>query len=133
MDVFMIKALNTKTNIEFTLDGPNIGRIFHMTVGNNILFAGAEVGVITAWRVNSKAKSPFELVYSLIGHTKSVVCLTVGRNMLYSGSIDQSIKAWDMDTLQCTMKLNEHTGVVTFLLCWKHYLFSSSSDDTIKI
>ncbi|WVZ19982.1 hypothetical protein V8G54_007304, partial [Vigna mungo] len=129
----VIKALNTETNIEFTLDGPNIGRIFHMTVGNNILFAGTEDGVITAWRVNSEAKSTFEFVDSLIGHTKSVVCLTVGRNMLYSGSIDQSIKAWDMDTLQCTMTLNEHTGVVTSLLCWEHYLFSSSSDGTIKI
>ncbi|WVZ19980.1 hypothetical protein V8G54_007302 [Vigna mungo] len=129
----VIKALNTENNIEFTLDGPNIGRIFHMTVGNNILFAGAEDGVITARRENSKTKSPFELVDSLIGHTKSVVCLTVGHNMLYSGSIDQSIKAWDMDTLQCTMTLNEHTGVVTSLLCWEHYLFSSSSDGTIKI
>jgi len=124
-------------------------------------------------------KSPFELAGSLIGHTKSVVCLkvslTVGCNMLYSGSIDQSIRyvyrelmpkyffflycikfpwitkwlnqssltiqillscflqVWNIDTLQCTMTLNKHTGVVTSLLCWEQYLFSSSSDGTIKI
>ncbi|KAK7342522.1 hypothetical protein VNO80_25477 [Phaseolus coccineus] len=89
-----IKALNTETNLEFTLDGPK-GRILHMTVGNNILFVGAE--------------------------------------MLYSGSMDQSIKVWDMDTLQCTMTLNEHNDVVTSLICWDEFLLSSSFDGTIKI
>ncbi|QCD94183.1 hypothetical protein DEO72_LG5g2263 [Vigna unguiculata] len=34
-----IKALNTKTNLQYTLDGPK-GRILHMIVGNNILFTG---------------------------------------------------------------------------------------------
>ncbi|XP_027922329.1 zinc finger CCCH domain-containing protein 48-like [Vigna unguiculata] len=131
-----IKAFNTKTNLEYTLDGPK-GRILHMAVGNDILFVGAEDGVITAWRESSETKSPFELAGSLIGHTESVVCLivslNVGWNMLYSGSMDQSIKVWNIDTLQCTMTLNEHTGVVTSLLCWEKYLFSSSSDGTIKI
>ena len=49
-------------------------------------------GVIFAWRGSSKADSPFELVASLTGHTKAVVCLAVGCKMLYSGSMDQSIK-----------------------------------------
>jgi len=31
------------------------------------------------------------------------------------------------------MTLNEHIGVVTSLLCWEKYLFSSSYDGTIKI
>jgi len=38
-----------------------------------------------------------------------------------------------MDTLQCTMTLNEHTDVVTSLICWDEFLLSSSSDGTIKI
>ncbi|CAJ1931436.1 unnamed protein product [Sphenostylis stenocarpa] len=127
-----IKAWHTETNAEFTLDGPK-GRVVSMTVGNDILFAGAEDGVITAWRGSSDANSPFELVASLTGHTKAVACLTVGRKMLYSGSMDHSIKVWDMDTLQCTMTLNEHTDVVTSLICWGEFLLSSSSDGTIKI
>lgn len=49
-------------------------------------------GVISAWRGSSEAKSPFELVASLSGHTKAVVCLAVGGKMLYSGSMDHSIK-----------------------------------------
>ncbi|KAK7411455.1 hypothetical protein VNO78_02888 [Psophocarpus tetragonolobus] len=77
-----IKAWNTQTMSEFTLDGPK-GQVLTMTVGNDILFAGSE--------------------------------------------------AWDMDTLQWTMKLNEHTDVVTSLICWDQYLLSSSSDCAVKI
>ncbi|KAH1209461.1 Zinc finger CCCH domain-containing protein 48 [Glycine max] len=127
-----VKAWNIQTMSEFTLDGPK-GRVRAMTVGNNTLFAGAEDGVIFAWRGSSKADSPFELVASLTGHTKPVVCLVVGCKMLYSGSMDQSIKVWDMDTLQCTMTLNDHTDAVTSLICWDQYLLSSSSDRTIKV
>ncbi|TKY69435.1 Zinc finger CCCH domain-containing protein 17 [Spatholobus suberectus] len=132
-----VKAWNIQTSSEFTLDGPK-GQVLAMIVGNDILFAGTEDGVIVAWRGSSESNSPFELVASLIGHSKAVVCLTVGRKMLYSGSMDKSIKAcllsvWDMDSLQCKMTLNGHTAVVTSLICWDHYLLSSSSDCTIKV
>ena len=36
-----------------------------------------------------------------------------------------------MDTLQCTMTLNDHTDAVTSLICWDQYLLSSSSDQAI--
>ena len=49
-------------------------------------------GVISAWRVGSDSRSPFELVASLSGHTGAVACLTVGRKRLYSGSMDHTIK-----------------------------------------
>ena len=37
-----------------------------------------------------------------------------------------------MDTLQCTMTLNEHTDVVTSLICWDEFLLSSSSDARLR-
>ena len=49
-------------------------------------------GVISAWRVGSDSRSPFELIASLSGHTRAVVCLTVGGKRLYSGSMDHTIK-----------------------------------------
>ncbi|KAK7329368.1 hypothetical protein VNO77_23530 [Canavalia gladiata] len=111
-----VKAWNIQTTFQFTLDGPK-GRD----------------GVIAAWRGSSESKSPFELVASLTGHTKAVVCLAVGGKMLFSGSNDKSIKVWDLDTLNCKMTLDGHNEVVTSLICWDYYLLSSSSDCTIKI
>lgn len=37
-----VKAWNTQTASQFTLDGPK-GRVLSMTVGNDTLLAGAEV------------------------------------------------------------------------------------------
>ncbi|XP_058735039.1 zinc finger CCCH domain-containing protein 48-like [Vicia villosa] len=129
----IVKAWNTQTASHLTLDGPK-GRVLSMVVGNDTLLAGAEDGVISAWRGSSKSESPFELVASLRGHTKSVVCLAVGCNkMLYSGSKDQSIKVWDLDTFECKMTLNAHTDEVTSLICWDNFLLSGSSDCTIKV
>ncbi|KAJ1392573.1 Zinc finger, CCCH-type [Sesbania bispinosa] len=127
-----VKAWNIQTASELTLDGPK-GRVLAMTVGNDTLFAAAEDGVISAWRGSSSSKSPFEPVASLSGHTNAVACLAVGGKMLFSGSMDQSIRVWDLDTLECKMTLNEHTDKVTSLICWDHYLLSSSSDCTIKV
>ncbi|XP_058759771.1 zinc finger CCCH domain-containing protein 48-like [Vicia villosa] len=130
----IVKAWNIQTASQFTLDGPK-GRVLAMTVGNDTLLAGAEDGVISAWKGSSKPNSPFELVASLCGHTKSVVCLTAGAHnkMLYSGSKDQSIKVWDLDTFECKMTLNAHADEVTSLLCWDNFLLSGSSDRTIKV
>ncbi|KAI5421534.1 hypothetical protein KIW84_045092 [Lathyrus oleraceus] len=128
-----VKAWNIQTALQLTLDGPK-GRVLAMTVGNDTLLAGAEDGVISARRGSSKSNSPFELVASLRGHTKSVACLTIGAyRMLYSGSKDQSIKVWDLDTFECKMTLNAHTNEVTSLLCWDNFLLSGSLDCTIKV
>ncbi|MED6204275.1 hypothetical protein PIB30_007746 [Stylosanthes scabra] len=130
-----VKAWNIQTGADVTLDGLK-GQVLSLNFGNDILFAGREDGVIYAWRGNSdpKAESAFELVVTLSGHTKSVVCLAIGcYKMLYSGSMDHSIKVWDLDTLECTMTLNRHTDTVTSLICWEDYLLSSSSDCTVNV
>lgn len=130
-----VKAWHISTAAPFTLDGPK-GQVHAMIVAKDThtLLAGAEDGVISAWRGSSEANSPFKLVASLCGHTKSVVCLAVGGSkMLYSGSRDQTIKVWDLDTFECTMTLNAHTDAVTSLICWDKFLLSGSSDCTIKV
>ncbi|MED6145328.1 hypothetical protein PIB30_024081 [Stylosanthes scabra] len=102
-----VKAWNVQAALEFTLYGPK-GRVLAMVVGSETLFAGDEDGVISAWRGSSES-------------------------MLYSGSMDHSIKVWDMDTLQCKMTLSGHADTVTSLICWDSYLLSSSTDCTVKV
>ncbi|RYR32097.1 hypothetical protein Ahy_B01g057100 [Arachis hypogaea] len=129
------EAWNIQTGVDVTLDGPK-GQVLSLNVGNDILLAGAKDGVIYAWRCSSdpKAESPFKMVATLSGHSKLVVCLAIGcHKMFYSGSMDHSIKVWDLDTLQCIMTLNGHTDVVTSLICWDDYLLWSSSDCTPNI
>ncbi|KAF2290419.1 hypothetical protein GH714_012911 [Hevea brasiliensis] len=89
-------------------------------------------GAILAWKGSAKNPNPFELASSMKGHTSAVTCLTIGRNRLYSGSVDNTIRAWDLNTLQCVHTLSGHNDAVTSLICWDQYLLSCSLDKTIK-
>ena len=59
------------------------------------LFYSLQNGQILAWKVSSESETttnPFQPAHVLEGHTQGIVCLTIGRNMLYSGSFDGTIK-----------------------------------------
>ncbi|VVA34373.1 PREDICTED: zinc finger [Prunus dulcis] len=127
----VVKAWNIRTNAEFNLNGP-VGQVHAMVVANEMLFAGAQDGVILVWKGCSES-NPFQLAGTLKGHTQAVVCLTVGRSRLYSGSVDQTIRVWDLDSLQCIVTLNAHSDVVMSLICWDQFLLSCSLDCTIKV
>ncbi|KAF5747386.1 zinc finger CCCH domain-containing protein 48-like [Tripterygium wilfordii] len=128
----VVKSWNVQTSVEYSLNGP-VGQVYAIAVGNDILFAGAQDGVILAWKGSSESHPPFQLAASLEGHTSAVTCLTVGAMGLYSGSMDQTIRAWDLNTLTCTHKLNGHSDVVMSLLCWDQFLLSCSLDHKINV
>lgn len=127
----VVKAWNTQTATDLSLDGP-VGQVYALVVGSGLLFAGTQEGNILAWKFNA-ATNCFEPAASLKGHTLAVVSLVVGANRLYSGSMDNSIRVWNLETLQCIQTLTDHTSVVMSVLCWDQFLLSSSLDGTIKV
>ncbi|KAK9943053.1 hypothetical protein M0R45_008676 [Rubus argutus] len=99
----VVKAWNIQTNAEFSLSAP-AGQVHAMEVGNEMLFAGTQEGVI------------------LLKPTGFI-----------SGSVDHTIRVWDLNTLQSIMTLNGHSDVVTSLIFWDQCLISCSLDCTIKV
>ncbi|XP_020572439.1 LOW QUALITY PROTEIN: zinc finger CCCH domain-containing protein 17-like [Phalaenopsis equestris] len=126
-----IKAWNTQSATDLSLSGPT-GQVYAMAVGNELLFAGIQDGSILAWKFIC-VENRFEPAASLIGHQLAVVSLVVGAMRLYSGSMDHTIKVWDICTLQCIQTLTDHTSVVMSLLCWNQFLLSCSLDSTVKV
>ncbi|XP_074570115.1 zinc finger CCCH domain-containing protein 17-like [Curcuma longa] len=126
-----VKAWNTQTTTEQSLDGP-VGQVYALTVGNGMLFAGTQDARILAWKF-SAAGNVFEPAASLSDHRLAVVSLVAGAMKLYSGSMDNTIKVWDLATFQCLQTLSGHTSVVMSVLCWDKFLLSSSLDNTIKV
>lgn len=57
-----------------------------------LLLLGLQDGVILAWKGNNENPNLFEPATSLKGHTGAVICLTVGKKRLYSGSTDNTIR-----------------------------------------
>ncbi|XP_075501554.1 zinc finger CCCH domain-containing protein 48-like [Primulina tabacum] len=127
----LVKAWNTQTSAELSLNGP-VGQVYSLVVGYEFLFAGTQDGAILAWKFNVVANC-FEPAASLKEHTLAVVSLVVGGNKMYSGSMDQSIKVWSLETLQCLQTLTGHADVVMSVLCWDQFLLSASLDKTVKV
>ena len=69
---------------------------------------------------------------TLQGHTRDVECLIVHNNILYSGSEDRTIRAWNLDTNECITALQGHTDYVYCLIVHNNILYSGSWDKTIR-
>lgn len=126
-----IKAWNTQTATDLSLSGPT-GQVYAIAVGNEMLFAGTQDGRILAWKFIAVGDC-FEPAASLVGHRLPVVSLVVGAMRLYSGSMDNTVRVWDLSNLQCIQTLTDHTAVVMSLLCWDQFLLTCSLDQTIKV
>ncbi|KAG8045930.1 hypothetical protein GUJ93_ZPchr0008g13381 [Zizania palustris] len=126
-----VEACNSHTGMKFSLHGPS-GLVCSMTLKDGMLFAGSGDGRIIAWKFPDE-KSDFGPVAILSGHERPVISLSVSATRLYSGSLDKTIKVWDLKTLQCVQTLCDHKAAVTSVLCWDEKLLSCSLDKTIKI
>ena len=63
-------------------------------------------------------------IATLQGHTEYVNCLVVHNNVLYSGSKDETIRAWSLDTNECITALQGHTDLVNCLVVHNNILYS---------
>ncbi|KAK3188846.1 hypothetical protein Dsin_028407 [Dipteronia sinensis] len=86
-----LHAWNIESSIDFSLDRP-VGQVYSMIVANEMLLAGAQDGDFLAWKGSSETSNPFQLAVSTKGHICPVIYLAVGGNMLYSGSMDNTIR-----------------------------------------
>ena len=71
-------------------------------------------------------------IATLQGHASYVNCLIVHNNILYSGSRDHTIRAWNLDTNECITALQGHTSYVKCLIVHNNILYSGSGDGTIR-
>lgn len=97
-----------------------------------MVFSGAEDSSIRAWRFNQQS-STFDHVGTMQGHTGAVLQLQIIGTLLFSGSMDGTIKVWDLNTAQCVYTCNAHNMPVMGILLWENHLLSCSLDGTVKV
>ncbi|CAN0871079.1 Zinc finger CCCH domain-containing protein 17 [Linum grandiflorum] len=130
----MVKVWNVRSGALHTLAGP-VGQVHALDLDDfGHVFAAAQDGRIWAWKTDSDEQGNiFQPAASLIGHTSAVTSLRFGAGMMFSGSIDGTIKVWDIKTSECIATFKGHDDAVTSLLCFDKFLLSCSLDKKIKV
>lgn len=98
--------------------------------GEEFLVSGSDDGSISIW--DPRAKAAIDYIETSFPIT--AVCLAEAGNELFSGSIDNEIKAWDLRMKKVSYALTGHTDTVTSLAISpdSQSLLSNSHDSTVR-
>jgi WD40 repeat protein len=75
-----------------------------------LLTAGAE-GIIRFWQFDA-AENKFKTLNVLEGHLRAVTCMALNGSHLWSGSLDSTIRVWDMSNGTCVGVLSSSNNGV---------------------
>ena len=110
------------------------GRIFCLLeFEKNKILCGTSDNLVNLYEITPLS---FDYIYSYIGHTLWVNCLTkVNKRYFASASNDTKIKIWDFFNRKCIKTLEGHEDCILSLITLKqsNYLCSGAADLTIKI
>ncbi len=117
-----------KTSEAENLPKMDMDEITCLAFGNSRLYIGSWGGTaIKIFDIDTR-----KYLQPLLGHDKSVTSLVFSEGKLISGSIDGTIKIWDVESGECLHTFKEESPVISLTLA-EDYLFSGSSDGTIRI
>lgn len=71
-----------------------------VTEGGMYLITGGGEGIIRTWKFDP-AQNKFEVLTTLEGHLRAVTSLLMQDNLLWSASVDTTIRVWDLGTGRC--------------------------------
>lgn len=74
-----------------------------------------------------------EFIREYKGHQRGLACVKFRGNLIASGSNDQTVKLWDVETGACLRNFVGHTDLVRTLAFNDKWLVTGSYDQTIKI
>jgi len=107
------------------------GAINCMTVSEDgsILATGSDDNTIRLWT----AKAPrCDCIGILAGHKNYITCIVIEEIYVISGSVDTTLRKWDMATCVCVAVFTGHEERINRLISTGDFVFSSSTDSTIR-
>lgn len=98
-----------------------------------VVFSGGHDAAIKAWSFSPEA-GRFVAAGALAGHSRGVTCLAAAGNLLFSGSLDGSVRVWDLDGGGCACAVSDaHPGGATSALLWSNHLLTCGLDGRVRV
>jgi len=95
----------------------------------SILATGSDDNTVRLWT----AKAPrCDCIGILAGHENYITCVVIEEIFVVSGSVDRTVRKWDMATCVCLGVFTGHEERINRLICTGDFVFSSSADATIR-
>ncbi|XP_074595896.1 uncharacterized protein LOC141851020 [Brevipalpus obovatus] len=104
--------------------------VMDISEDRSLLFLGDDRGI--GYLLSSFSK-PVEMLGKLVGHKAGITCSTISGLYVYTGSIDNSIRKWSIETMECIYTYQGHESKVNRLIFRGNLLFSTSYDKTAKV
>ncbi|XP_054820218.1 protein JINGUBANG-like [Prosopis cineraria] len=104
-----------KHSLVDTLEKHNSGvNALALSSDEGVLYSGASDRSILVWEKDEEEDGKMALVGALRGHTMSILCLAVVRDLVCSGSADRTIRIWRgvEKEYSCLAVLEGHRGAV---------------------
>jgi len=95
----------------------------------SILATGSDDNTVRLW--TSKA-ARCDCIGILAGHENYITCVVIEEIFVISGSVDTTIRKWDMATCVCLAVFSGHEERINRLISTGDFVFSSSTDATIR-
>ncbi|XP_015788393.1 WD repeat-containing protein 86-like [Tetranychus urticae] len=110
----------------------NIGSVSLMEISEDrsMLVVAGELGTAL---VISTFSSPTEIIGKLVGHSAGITCSTIDNLYIYTGSVDQTIRKWSIETMDCLFIFFGHSSKINRIMIKSSFLFSTSYDKTAKV
>ena len=67
----------------------------------------------------------------LKGHRSAITCITVGRRLVFSGSLDSTVRSWSTDTYQAMHTIDLKGNLANSIVCVAGRLYAGTSDRAV--
>jgi WD40 repeat protein len=123
---------NLDNNNSFKVVDETEGFINPIATWSNIMTSNSYLDfAIKVWSINSDGD--INLIGKLTGHNERLIALLFAKsNLLLSGSLDYTIRAWNIDDYQCVKIIQHHRSAAMLLLLPNGY-FAARSYEKVKI
>ena len=101
-----------------------------MAIENNVVVVDLFDGETSMYFIGDKEGTHGNEMH---GHTRQVTCISFYAECVYSGSVDKTVRIWDINTCECKATLKGHWSTVWSIAVDAEKIITGAADNDMRI